>query len=143
MNKQQILKLLLEKIQPYDNTFIFHELFFKELMTILSKNAQGHESRFFKLFVKQLEFVVSLGTNVNQADHNEILKHVPGGNWYSLHISDSIINARLLMRFSKAGQPVFLLCFNEKQGKSVSEYGAYTETMVARYKELISEGVIS
>ncbi len=60
---------------------------------------------------------------MTEGEHlGEILKHVPGGNWYSLQIPDSIINVRLLMRFSNAGQPVFLLCFNENYKANLHHY---------------------
>lgn len=139
MNKKKALGLLTKYLDEYEDIFIFHDQFYQELARIVIDKLKGNENEFFKILIKQLRFINSLREQVDAVDSNEKLKHFPGGDWYSIHVSTKTVNVRLLVRFLKDHRPVFLVCFNEKSGKHISGYEQYKDVVVTRYLEIKEE----
>ena len=77
----------MKSLTKYTNEygFVFHKAFLRELSDLL-KDVKGHEGELFKILNKQLAFLVSLKTRINDADSNEILKYKSEQLYYSLHL---------------------------------------------------------
>lgn len=137
MNKRQAFALLRCYLREYGGNFYFHSQFVKDLGDILSQNVSGHEKRLFQLLIKQLEYVKNMGVRVNEADSNEILSHTQTGRiYYSLHLTDKVLNIRLLMTFFGENEPVFLAAFFERAGKRKSDYSKWIPIMERRRKQM-------
>lgn len=139
MNKKKALELLFEYLEEYEDLFIFHDMFVKELSQMITTVLKGNEKPFFKQLIKQFKFIDSKRKTVHSADSNEILKNFPDGDWYSIHVTTDIVNVRLLITFLDNLQPVFLVCFNEKSGKRASGYEQYKDILVNRFDEIKEE----
>ncbi len=140
MNKKKALEELKKYLTEYYNYgFIFHPRFIEELSSLL-KSVQGHEAELFNLLAKQLSFVKDLGTQAHTADSNEHLKYKSKQLYTSLHLSSKNFNIRFIMTFDNDLQPVFLLAFYERSGKSSTDYSKYEEPAKKRFRELYVEG---
>lgn len=134
MNTQEILKILAE----YFSGFIFHESFLKELYDILRKNVSGKEKQLFKQLATQLANIRNMGRMVYMADDNERLL---GGNghYYSIHLTSSQYNIRLLICIVGQDTPYFLCAFYERAGKSRTSYGRYIPVLDRRFSQLLGD----
>lgn len=140
MNKKEALAILEKNLDEYlSHGFVFHPRFLEEFKNIL-KNAKGHEAEIFSLLIKQFDFVKILGTQVNEADSNELIRYQTR-DFYSLHLSAKNFNLRLLMTFYN-DNPVFLVAFYERSGKKKTNYSQYNELLIKRLEELIEGGVL-
>lgn len=139
MNKKKALEQLMKFIEEYEDDFIFHDIFLEELIRMVTSELAGNEKPFFKQLVKQFKFINSQRKNVHMANGNELLKEFPNGDWYSIHVETKTVNGRLIIRFLDNLQPVFLVCFNEKSGKRISEYEQYKDIVVKRFEEVKEE----
>ena len=139
MNREKVLELLKDFLLEYNKEFIFHRYFIEELKDILVKNANGSEKEVFNLLVKQLSFVKELGSRVNTADSNEILKGIKSEeDFYSLHIRNKTVNIRLIMSFYE-DVPIFLIAFYEREGKRATDYSKWEDVMKERVNQIRSE----
>lgn len=134
MNTHEILKLLSE----YFSDFIFHELFLKEFSNILQKNVSGKEKQLFKQLSTQLNYIKTLGRRVHMADSNEQLRH-NDDIYYSIHLSNSQYNVRLLTYIDSNNQPYFLCAFYERAGKSKTNYSSYLPVLNQRLFQLLGD----
>lgn len=134
MNTQEMLKMLTE----YFSGFIFHESFIKEFYNILRKNVSGKEKALFNQLYTQLTNIKKMGHMIYMADDNEQLKG-EGGRYYSIHLTSSQYNIRLLICFDKNEEPYFLCAFYERSGKSRSSYERYIPLLNQRYNQLLGD----
>ncbi len=109
---------------------LYHDLFFEELVDLLS--GTGIEGKFFKLLTVRLKALASLGIAVVQLREFENI----GGGLYSMHFSNSDFNIRILFGFLPNSQPVLLLPFYEKGGKSKTNYSSYITPAQTRLSEM-------
>ena len=113
MNTNDMLAILAKLF----DSFSFHDLFIKELSSILKKDLKGKEERFFKMLSTQLNHIRTFG------------------HYYSIHLQQSQFNVRLLVYISDNDTSYFLCAFNEKSGKRKTDYSAYTKVMQERLKD--------
>ena len=141
MNKRKAQELLIEYLTEYDREgFHFHFKFIEEMLTIVNKNAVGHENQLYQILVKQCSYVKTMGRMVHEADSNEILKEMKTEQeYYSLHIKDKVLNVRLLMTFDQNGSVFFLAAFFEKGGKKISDYSKWKNVIQRRYIQMKEE----
>lgn len=137
MKKENAWKMLIEYL--HDDKFIIHSDFIEDLKKILSKNLKGQERNFFNLFLKQLDYILSLSEyGVSVANTNEILKYCNDFKCYSLHISSKVFNIRILGTYIN-GKFVFLVAFFEISKKSKTNYSSYIDIAKNRLKEIKEE----
>lgn len=139
MNKREALELLMQYLQQYGESgkFLFHRKFVEELQNILLKNASGKEKQVFSILVKQFGFIKAMGTAVNEADSNEVLKNTgTKRDFYSIHVQNKTVNVRMLMAFANQGNPIFLAAFYEKSGKKVSDYSQWIPVAEQRFQQM-------
>lgn len=113
-------------------------MFLQELKDLLN-DIKGHEAELFKLISKQFQFITALGTHVNEADSNEILKYKSEQLYYSLHLSSKNFNIRFVIAFYDNKIPVFLVAFYERMGKSATDYSQYESPAKNRYNEYLKK----
>ncbi len=138
MNYKKAVLLLLHILDDYGEHFLFHDLFLAELESLLKGSLKGNESSFFKALTKTLKNLNEHGKEINRIDGHEILSHIYHNNqriFYSLHITTTSVNIRLLVSFINE-KAVFLVCFNEKSGKKISSYQKYINVMIRRLDEM-------
>lgn len=135
MNKKKAFELLKENLEKYlEEGFIFHKRFLEELRTLI-KDASGQEKEIFALLIKQFSFVKVQGKAVNEADSNEIIKHMER-EYYSLHLQGKNFNLRFLMTFDDDANPVFLVAFYERSGKRKTDYSQWKDVLKQIYSEI-------
>lgn len=77
MKFYEALRMLNEYLD--EDKFIVPKFFLDDLMYIMKNNIKGQEKNFFNLFVKQLDYILTLSEyGVSKANSNEILKHCTG-----------------------------------------------------------------
>lgn len=141
MNKKEIISTLAKNLEEYlHQGFRFHSMFMEEFKGLLH-DAQGHEKEVFSLLVKQLNFVKVLGSQVYNANGNEIIKYLDK-EYYSLHLSGKNFNLRLLMTFDKKDNPIFLAAFYERAEKKVSDYTQWKSVLKKRYDQMEEKEVL-
>lgn len=132
----------MDSLTKYTNEygFVFHEAFLRELSDLL-KDVKGHEGELFKILNKQLAFLVSLKTRVNDADSNEFLKYKSEQLYYSLHLKSKNFNIRFIITFYDNTTPVFLVAFYEREGKRATDYSQYEVPAKERYGDYLKEAL--
>lgn len=134
MNTKEMLRMLSE----YFSDFECHVAFLEEFYSILRKNVSGKEKLLFKQLAAQLENIKKMGRMVYMADDNEQIKG-KNGYYYSIHLTCSQYNIRLLIHISKDGAARFLSAFYERAGKSRTNYSTHTPVLEQRLKQLIGD----
>lgn len=134
MNTKELLKILSEQFSEY----VCHISFLEELYSILRKDLSGKEKQLFKQLTTQLENIRKMGRMVHMADHNERLKG-KGSRYYSIHLSSSQYNVRLLIYIDSTGTPYFLSAFYERAGKSRTDYSRHISVLDKRLKQLLGD----
>lgn len=125
MNKNKALDKLTELIEG----IIFHSLFLSELLNLVA--GKGFEEKVFKLLTKQLILLNRYGVMVTNTKEFENI----GRGLYSMHLTGSGFNLRILFAFLPNAQPVLLLAFHERAGKSKTDYSSYLDPALARFAE--------
>lgn len=144
MNIKEAFKLLQDYLTKYNSeSFILHPAFIEDLKNLLSKDLNGKEDKFFQGLSTQLDNIASHKRLVYKIDSNEILKNTGVdslGKPYeliSIHIASNQYNIRLIIRFKDDNNPIFLVAFNEKQGKKKSKNSYQVQIAIA--KERLAE----
>lgn len=86
--------------------------------------------------IKQFGYVKDLKLQAYTANGNEHLKYKSEQLYTSLHLSSKSFNVRFIMTFHDNQQPVFLVAFYERAGKSKTDYSQYEKIAKNRYNEL-------
>ena len=136
MNIHDALRELLKILD--DQTFIVHTRCLDEMKKLLQKDLKGKEEKFFELLIAQLKNIHDFGIMVYTVDHNERLK---GGNgkFYSIHISQSQFNIRLIIHVGNSGKAYLLSTFYERAGKKESDYTRILSVVESRLNELMED----
>ena len=101
-----------------EDKFIVSKKFRDDLIYILKNNIKGQEKSFFNLFLKQLNYILTLSEyDVSKANSNEVLKYCTEFRCYSLHISSKVFNIRILGTYI-GNKFVFLVMFFERTKKA-------------------------
>lgn len=129
MNTKEAIELLQHNLGHLK----IHPLFMKELSSLLKKDLKGKESHFFKILVNQLKNIEMFGILVHQTDNNEILRGLDG-HFYSIHLSQSQFNVRLLIHISEDNRVYFLSAFYERGKKKATDYSQYLPVLSDRLK---------
>ncbi len=125
MKKDDVLKHLAELLHG----ILFHDLFLSEILNLIAEF--GFEEKFFKLFYARLMLLNTRGIMVTRAKEFENL----GDGLFSMHLTGSGFNLRILFAFLPNGQPVLLLAFHERAGKRKTDYSTYLEPALSRFAE--------
>lgn len=126
MNREGILNYLL----AYLSNFSYHSRLIYELIDIIA--ASGYEKKFFKLLVARLRHLSVMGIEATKHTEFEPL----GNGLYSMHMSSTNFNIRILYSFLSNGQPVLLLPFFERAGKKNTDYTPYIKPALSRLAEM-------
>ena len=129
MNKDRVLESLIVLL----NGILFHENFLPELIGLIAE--KGVEKQIFKLLSKQLILLNRNGILVTNAKEFENI----GSGLFSMHLTGSGFNLRILFAFLPNSQPVLLLPFYERAGKRKTDYSGYIEPALVRFKEMREE----
>lgn len=126
MNKAAILLLLqnaLANIETHSNLPL-------EIIELIS--ASGYENKFFSILIMRLHTLCNVGVLATREKEFELI----GSGIYSMHISSRGFNIRILYSFLPDKQPVLLCAFNERAGKSATDYSSYIPVAIKRLKEM-------
>lgn len=126
MNITQVLDFLLQ----YLSSFRIYPIFISELGLQIAKS--GFEDRFRKVLMKQLRILSAMGIHATKMAEFESL----GEGLFSMHVSGTDFNYRLLYFFLPDHQPAFLVSFEEREGKSKTDYSGYISLALDRKKEM-------
>jgi len=126
MNKKAVLEWLISHFEP----FVVHGRLISELVKLVS--GTGYEKRFFGMLVGRLKFLDSMG--ILAVEHKEFEPICE--NLYSMHLTGTGFNIRILYSFFQDYTPVLLLAFFERAGKSTTDYTSHIEPAMNRFKEL-------
>ena len=129
MNKDRVLESLIVLL----NGILFHENFLPELIGLIAE--KGVEKQIFKLLSKQLILLNRNGILVTNAKEFENI----GSGLFSMHLTGSGFNLRILFAFLPNSQPVLLLPFYERAGKRKTDYSGYIEPALTRFNEMREE----
>lgn len=132
MKTKEMLKTLSELFSD----FKYHVCFYEELSEIIHKDISGKENQFFKQLTTQLLNIKEMGCMVYRADRNEYLKGT-SKRYFSIHLSSSQYNVRLLVYITDDGIAYFLCAFYERKGKSNTDYSKYLSVLDNRLKQLL------
>lgn len=125
MNKSSVLDNLICLLRG----IIFHDTFLSELLNLVAE--KGFEKQVFKLLTKQLLLLNSRGVMVTNTKEFENI----GSGLFSMHLTGSGFNLRILFAFLPNSQPVLLLAFHERAGKRKTDYSSYLEPALSRLAE--------
>ncbi len=126
MNRESVLNYSL----AYLSSFAYHSRLISELTDIIA--ATGYEAKFFKLLVARLRYLSVMG--IEATKHREFEPICD--SLYSMHMSGTEFNIRILYSFLPNGQPVLLLPFFERAGKRKTDYTPYIEPALSRLAEI-------
>lgn len=140
MKKNVALSKLIEYLYEYQQSgYVFHKKFISEMKDLIS-NFTGKELEIFDLLVKQLSYIAQFGRQINDIGKNEKIRHMKTEQeYYSIHLKGKGFNLRILLTFFIDDTPLILGVFNEKSGKSVTDYSKWKPVLLERYKELKEE----
>jgi len=126
MNKNDTLKWLLTYFEPFE----VHEHMINELAKIISKT--GYVQRFFTLLIARLLYLDCMGKSAIKHKEFERVNE----NLYSMHLTGTDFNIRILYTFSNDDTPVLLLSFYERAGKRVTDYSLHLDLAKERFEEM-------
>ena len=125
----------LHSLMKKHSGFRVHELFIKELSSLINNELSGHSKEFASLLIRQLTWIDQFRSRVHETDNNEILKYVD--KTYSIHLQRKNFNIRLLIYITEDDRSVyFLSAFYERSGKKESSYEKYTPVLKQRIKDM-------
>lgn len=127
MNQDQILNLLIDAFQNFDG--YMHAKLQQEIINLISRT--GYEAKFLKLLIVRLAVLRETGIMACKQQEFENI----GDGIYSMHLSGNGFNIRILYGFLKDHTPALLLAFEEREGKSKTDYTSYIPTAKARLEE--------
>lgn len=126
MNKQQVEALLRQLLEG----IFVHPRVFSELLDILSQT--GVEKQFFKLLQKYLNMLSQMGLQATTLNGFEPIEK----GIYSMKFKFSGFNIRILYAFRGDEEPILLLAFYERAGKSCTDYSGYIKPACDRLAEM-------
>ena len=112
MNKDRVYDMLLY----YLSDISYFPALLSDLLGLIS--GSGYEAQFFKLFVARLRMLSVKGILATELKEFEPL----GGGRYSMHLSGTGFNIRILYAFLPNRQPALLCAFHERAGKKNTDY---------------------
>lgn len=125
---------MLEELAKYLTSFSIHPKFYTELVALLKKDLKGKEAQFFKIMITQLNNIQNFGSQIYKIDSNEKLQGADG-HFYSIHLQKSQFNVRFIIYIDDKDAPYFLCAFNERAGKTRTNYSTYTAVMQDRLQD--------
>lgn len=129
MNKEAVYKYLEELLC----NILMHDLFFSEFVNLIA--GKGHEVKIHTLLTARLRLLSTYGVLVTRAKEFENI----GQGLFSMHLTSSCFNIRILFAFLPNGQPVLLLSFEERQGKRKTDYSSHIGPALSRLNEIKEE----
>ena len=129
MNFEQVQDFLLELF----SSFILYPSLINEIKAEISRT--GYEERFKTVLKKQLYILSLLGINAKDTAEFEFI----GNDLYSMHIAGRGFNYRILYFFLPQQQPVLLLGFSERAGKTRTDYSSHIPIALTRKAEMEDE----
>ena len=126
MNRESVLNYLL----MYLSSFSYHSQLISELLGIIATS--GYEKKFFNLLVARLRYLSVMGIEATKHKEFEPLEE----GLYSMHMSGTNFNIRILYAFLPNGEPALLLPFFERAGKKKTDYTPYIEPALSRFSEM-------
>ncbi len=119
------MRLLLSTLSQFD----VHPRLVEELIKIVA--GSGYEEKFVRLLLVRLTFLSQYGVDAVKHEEFELI----GGGVFSMHLSQSGFNIRILYSFFPNGQPCLLIPFHERAGKRKTDYTTYIAPATSRFKE--------
>lgn len=111
--------------------FWIHHALIDELVQIVAKT--GYEAKFFNLLLARLKYLQEYGAKAIEYKEFEILTDAKG--LYSMHLSGTGFNVRVLYSFSPEQIPVLLVGFYKKSGKKKTDYTSFIPIAQQRLSE--------
>lgn len=129
MNKQSVFEML----EKYLSQIRFHSALISELVAIIA--GSGYESDFRSLLISRLRMLSALGKSAVSLKEFELLRYTGDEELYSMHLSNSNFNIRILYAFLPNHMPVLLCAFNERSGKRKTDYSTHIPVALARLED--------
>lgn len=129
MNRREIKG----KIEDVFSGFDICPRMIAELIELIS--GTGIEKKVLKLLLIRLKLLSIYGVDaINFKEFERINETV-----YSMHLSQTGFNIRILYSFMENGKPTLLLCFYERGGKKKTDYSTYLPVAAERFRERMEE----
>lgn len=125
MNRKQLLEQLIELFSQIAIT----SKCVNELIDLTV--GSGKETKFLALFRTRILRLLELGIS---AIHDKEFESL-GDHLFSMHLSGSGFNIRILYAFLPDQSPILLLAFYERAGKNKTDYSTYIPAARSRYDE--------
>lgn len=126
MNKDKALELL----RRYLEGVLYHRSFLAELLKEIV--GSGKEAKVFTILMARLLVLNAKGI---LATEDKEFEPITSG-LYSMHISSSGFNIRILFAFLPDSRPVLLCAFYERGGKGKTNYSSHIQPALSRLEEM-------
>ena len=117
-------------LAEYLRGILCHRLFANEFLERIA--GTGKEKKVFTLLSTRLMVLNAKGIHVVEDKEFENI----GNGLYSMHLSGSGFNLRILFAFLPNSQPVLLLAFYERGGKGKTDYSSNIKTALSRLDQM-------
>lgn len=125
MNRER----LLEKLAEVFSQISINQLLVKELIALIV--GSGYEQKFLALFRTRIIRLLECGaTAVVDKEFEPI-----GQGLFSMHLSGSGFNIRILYSFLPDQTPILLLAFHERAGKRQTDYSSHIPPALDRLRK--------
>lgn len=129
MNRREITSKIADAFSGFD----ICPRMVTELIEIIS--GTGIEKKVLKLLLIRLKLLSIYGAEAITFREFERINETV----YSMHLSQTGFNIRILYSFFDNGKPTLLLCFYERSGKRSTDYSTYLPVAAARFRERVEE----
>ena len=129
MNKQDALQFLLSIL----SSFYVHPLLAHELIDHIG--ASGKEPKIFALLTARLLQLSAMGAETVRLKEFESI----GEGLFSMHLTGSGFNIRILYSFFTNRDPVLLHAFYERGGKNKTDYSTHIPIAKERFNQMKRE----
>lgn len=129
MKRKELITRLIASLEA----FILHSSLIEELMGELKHT--GRESEFLKILLTRLKYLQEQGP---LAIHHKEFERL-NDRIYSLHVTGTSFNIRILYGFLPEKRPVLLLAFFERAGHRNTDYQKHIPAAESRLKEMEEE----
>ena len=127
MNRSEVIAFLATLFPD----FVVHDSFIAELSALIANS--GIEKKFFNLLLVRLKFLSERGPNAISLKEFELLKDA--SNIYSMHLSGSGFNIRILYSFLPDSRAILLNAFYKRSGKRKTDYSQQIPIAVQRLSD--------
>lgn len=129
MNKEEVLRYWMDYLASIEAS----DALVSELVELVA--GTGNELAVFRIFAFRMNMLQTLGASAVRHKEFEAI----GDGLYSMHLTGKGFNIRILYSFLPNRQPVLLLAFYERGGKSKTDYTPYLAPACSRLNRFKEE----